>query len=290
MEPTPPIPKLHWFGNVLVRLLFFLFVGFCFLVFRAHPLGELGHRSIESVHLGELMQARYRSGSNPPGGLLPEGLPDIYAYAAYLAQFGNATDVDLWFSKRDPVLWPKNLMPDAILLPNQNIPAAAIASHFQGAPLAWAVALLPDIANVPQTTPMIWTRGLQSDGTWRKDSPAGALGGHVGFVAGNAKFYHEINGQLFKFGTQQPTNNILEALPPGTRVSEYTPTSDDLLRSQHLVFINKVLSVASWLGALLLTVSCAAIATLFRNKTWRRVLCSIIGVVCSVWFWFSLAS
>jgi hypothetical protein len=76
------------------------------------------------------------------------------------------------------------------------------------------------------TTPLAWSRGLQPDGSWSKRLGLyGDWGGHIVFANGSLMtFIGSINGKLKKFGTSQPTSDIREALPPGTRISEFKPT------------------------------------------------------------------
>ena len=65
---------------------------------------------------------------------------------------------------------------------------------------------------------------MKPDGTWADDSPSGNWGGYVFFADGHViNFKDSINGRLVKWGTKIPTSNILEALPPGTRILEYKP-------------------------------------------------------------------
>jgi hypothetical protein len=74
-------------------------------------------------------------------------------------------------------------------------------------------------------TPIIWTRGLRPDETWAKEiGPYGDRGGFVAFRNGEiVRFVGGISGKLVKFVTNGPTSNILKALPPGVRISEFTP-------------------------------------------------------------------
>lgn len=84
--------------------------------------------------------------------------------------------------------------------------------------------MTPPHPKLPPTTPLAWTRGLQPDGTWSKTlAPYGNRGGLIVFAGGNLEKYSKINGKLMKFGTTQPTSDIREALPPGTRILESKP-------------------------------------------------------------------
>jgi prepilin-type processing-associated H-X9-DG protein len=48
-------------------------------------------------------------------------------------------------------------------------------------------------ANDPtSTTPLIWTRGLSTDGTWGIDTPW-KRGGHIAYLDGHVQFYDELD-------------------------------------------------------------------------------------------------
>lgn len=162
-----------------------------------------------------------------PDGLFSANLPDVYAVAAQIARAG-LNDPKLWLSKEDAANPFPADPPNSILDPDSASDGTKpINPKFQGMPLAFAVALFPagtNLAKLPATTPLGWTRGLQPDGKWSKTlAPYGDWGGFVVFVGGNLERYQTIGGNLVKFGTTQPTSDIREALPPGTRIGDSTP-------------------------------------------------------------------
>ena len=78
-------------------------------------------------------------------------------------------------------------------------------------------------ANADGSTPLIWTKGLQTDGTWSADpednSPWGNSGGHVLFAAGNVEFYSELEDNAFRvIATGEGTKNIEEVFGDETRI------------------------------------------------------------------------
>ncbi len=191
-------------------------------------------RNVEAINLRSIGQAMLTEESVHPGTLTAGDLSDVYALAARLARYGDMTDPKLWFSRLDPML-PQEL-PASILDPAQDKASATLRPQFQGAPLAFAVALFPagtNFAKLPPTTPLAWTRGLRPDGMWRDDSPYGDWGGHIVFVNGTTQtFPRGIKRKLTAFGTAKLTDSILETLPPGTRVSEYIPPPGSPLASK----------------------------------------------------------
>ena len=168
--------------------------------------------------------------SDSTSGTLPsEDAADVYEVAARLMRVGAQNDSSLWFSFADSTYPRPTDIPD-ILDPDYTGPkkTAPINPKFKAAPLAVAVAIYPTGVgklSLPSTVPLAWTRGLQPDGTWSKTlAPYGDWGGYVVFLGGNVTtFKGGIKGGLVKFGTNEPTSNILEALPPGSRISEFVP-------------------------------------------------------------------
>ncbi len=177
-------------------------------------------RAVDRSNLFSIGNKRISYETEHSNGMPPEALTDVYAYAAELARSGVLSSPQFWFSRIDPAMRTIDFEDlHSIINPATKL----INPKFQGAPLAFAVALLPKVSDLPPTTPIAWTRGLQPDGTWRKDSPYGGDDGAVVFAAGNVQQCAKTAGPFVKWGTHEPTSNILEALPPGTRIGEYVP-------------------------------------------------------------------
>jgi hypothetical protein len=72
----------------------------------------------------------------------------------------------------------------------------------------------------PATTPVIYTRGLQTNGLWSETSGVyKATGGYIAFLGGNIAFYPDTNNPS-PFVSNNPTststtrpNNIRQAVP-----------------------------------------------------------------------------
>lgn len=154
---------------------------------------------------------------------------DIWDDARMLAEGAGLDEAYLWQSLVDPAsasYYDKKLK---VLLPQKDGRSRELNPAFRQIKPAFAVALGQMHSNLPSTTPVAWTRGLQADGTWAKHSPYGERGGHIVFIGGNVVRYLNLTddgGQLIRpDGTK--TANILEALPRGCRVSEYIPTATE---------------------------------------------------------------
>ncbi len=151
---------------------------------------------------------------------------DIWDDARMLAESVGLEEGNLWQSRVDPASAASYDPKIKILLPKKEGQPRELNPAFRQIKPAFAVALGKMHTGRPSTTPVAWTRGLQPDGTWAKHSPYGERGGHIVFLGGNIAFYRNLTddgGQLIRpDGTK--TANILEALPLGCRISEYTPT------------------------------------------------------------------
>jgi hypothetical protein len=181
---------------------------------------------VDGISLRTIGNAELVHEQNYPGALTSDAVPDIYAFAAQLARDGQLVEPKTWFSKFDEGFNLSSKFPSTIVDPAAAGAVAPINPKFQGTPLAFAVALFPKgthVSTLPSTVPLAWTRGLQTDGTWRKDSPYGGVGGFVFFLGNNLTYFKgstASNGGLTTLKGQS-TTNILETLPPGTRISEF---------------------------------------------------------------------
>lgn len=138
-------------------------------------------------------------------------------YAAALARDAGLTDPSIWIVE-DKSLRKTHPIEGSLLAPDRTAPSPG----FLRAPLGFTVVTRGLHANLPSTTPVAWTRGLQPDGTWSKDSPYGGEGGHIAFLGGNVSFYKTLaTSPLTRFDDPQATTtDIRQALPPGALIAE----------------------------------------------------------------------
>ncbi|EIP98064.1 hypothetical protein OpiT1DRAFT_02514 [Opitutaceae bacterium TAV1] len=155
---------------------------------------------------------------------------NLHDYAALLAHGGGLNDAAIWSSDADPAN-PGNHTLSTVMEQHRRLDSNGIpvmTSSFKALKPTFAVPLGELHVLMPSTTPIGWTRGLQPDGTWSADSPYGTQGGHIVFLGGNVQFFRNLTdggGQLVRFSDGARTANILEALPPGTTIGEYIPTT-----------------------------------------------------------------
>lgn len=151
---------------------------------------------------------------------------NIWDYAGQLAESAGLESSNIWRSPMDPSQENKqNNFP--VLLPERSSQSSRLSPAFLQIKPCFAIPVAELTTRMPSTTPIIWTRGLRQDGTWAEHSPYGSDGGHITFLGGNTAYYRNLSdegGQLARFDGKGTTANILDALPPGAHISEYTPT------------------------------------------------------------------
>jgi hypothetical protein len=180
-------------------------------------------RSVDASNIRQLGQACIIYASQHDDNLPPAS--DVWDYARIIAEEVGINDYSFWLSKNDPAADEFNGAPKEIL--SAGAKPRPLNPKFRKLKPSIAVALGRLNTRMPSTTPILWTRGLQPDGTWSDHSPYGKNGGWIIFLGGNVGFYTSLaagKGDLMRFDGKGPTANILEALPPGTRISEYIPT------------------------------------------------------------------
>jgi hypothetical protein len=139
-----------------------------------------------------------------------------------VARDGGLNDATIWVVGADPGAAEQIGRLSTVLTEDRS----GLEPAFKKLKPSWAVALGEIAVNSPATTPIAWTRGLQPDGTWAAHSPYGTEGGHVVFLGGNVTFYRNAkNAFIARDGTM--TSNVLDALPEGARIAEYTPTEQE---------------------------------------------------------------
>lgn len=155
-----------------------------------------------------------------------KAVTDIYGWARTLAAEAGLNDAALYFVDVDPLTAGSDL-PRVIVRNDPNTGAVSVDPKWTNSPVSYeAAAGLSPLAPVT-TTPVIWTRGLRSDGTWAPDSPWEGRGGHIGFLDGHVEFFRNL-GQgdesvLINYSDKSPTNNIEEAINKNTGATIVKP-------------------------------------------------------------------
>lgn len=111
-------------------------------------------------------------------------------WAGVLAKGTGLNDPNFYISKSDP------LLPATIPLTILNEAKTALDNTFSDASTELSVELVAGLRlSDPSTTPVIFTRGLQTAGTWNSDTGTyKSDGGYIGFLGGNVSFYKDVTG------------------------------------------------------------------------------------------------
>lgn len=138
-------------------------------------------------------------------------LSNTAGVAQFLAKQSELTDASIWIIGSDPAVAAYGAELPAIVGYRDDSNAFKTATEWkQSVPVGYDFAVGVG-GNAPtSTTPLLWTRALESSGTWGKDSPWG-LGGHIAFLDGHVQFYTELgteDGQLVNPSNGSLTVNI----------------------------------------------------------------------------------
>ena len=208
--------------------LFFTGIGLILALFVSAPCSmgkvrETAARSVAASDLRQIGQASLIYASEHQDKLPGTVAIDVWDYARLAALHGGLNDATAWASSYDPAVQEQEGKLSTVLTKDR----AGLDPEFRKLKPTWAVALGEIHANSPATTPIAWTRGLQPDGTWAAHSPNGTEGGHIVFLGGNVAFYRNTRDAFTRFDGQGMSSDIRDALPPGTRISQYEPTTEE---------------------------------------------------------------
>lgn len=141
---------------------------------------------------------------------------DIHAFATALAKDGGLDDATIWIVSTERGTSHATRV-STVLTPDRT----ATAPTFAAIRPSFAAVVRGLRIDLPPQTPIAWTRGLQPDGTWSKDSPYGGDGGHIVFLGGNVTFYRKLTlkDSPFLDHDGRPTVDLRASLPPDARIA-----------------------------------------------------------------------
>ncbi|MBN1404809.1 MAG: type II secretion system protein [Opitutales bacterium] len=185
----------------------------------------------ENLRQIALAYSTYTSQSGVPRTL---SATTIYDWALALAKDGGINEASLYYNGDDPLVSSSSKTHPAVVAFNDGSGNWTINPDFDGFPLSICVVSgLAPAAN-PSTTPVAWSRGLQTDGTWAGPSDASQSawdgeGGHVAYLDGHVVWYSDLkgedgNGVLVDYITKRPTANINDAINSTATVLSYAAT------------------------------------------------------------------
>jgi hypothetical protein len=129
------------------------------------------------------------------------------------------TDPTFYFAKNDPLF--NGAYPDAIIAKTDATRRTLDPTFTANAALSWEFVGGLRMGD-PATTPIAFTRGLTSAGTW--DSAKGVYrdtGGYVAYLGGNVVFHPDMTQKFVSNSSGRLTSNILESLPLGAPAKVY---------------------------------------------------------------------
>jgi prepilin-type N-terminal cleavage/methylation domain-containing protein len=167
------------------------------------------------------------AGTPPRVNLFGSADATIHEFAAALAISGSLNDTGVWVSAADDAT--------NLATPGQPVVVSgtgALTSAFDDKNVS--VTVIAGLRNtMPPTTPVAFSRGLTSVGTWDEApvSVYGTAGGVVGYLGGNVAFFETMEDRFTRFadgGSGSPaggaTSDFKEAIP-GTAIELQTTVS-----------------------------------------------------------------
>jgi len=133
-------------------------------------------------------------------------------WAQVLADFADVNEAPVYFVDSAQDVAGIATIPQVILAGDPLETTAAWDSAISAISYQMALNIPPNGGN---TNPIIWTKGLQTDGTWSSnldDSPWGDAGGHIGFADGSVRWFDDTVNQLIDPDDGTPISNIQDAV------------------------------------------------------------------------------
>lgn len=162
-----------------------------------------------------------------------DAAPSVQDWALVLARRQGLNDARLYRVAADPKLRSSAGEPRWVGRPQEK-GDWQLNPEFAAQPVSIVVATGVRPSAHPPSTPVLWTRGLRSDGRWSaldEEDPGvfGSRGGFIGFLDGRVEFFEDLSldgGLLKDFQTGLPTADIRRALPPGATILPESSSSE----------------------------------------------------------------
>jgi len=187
---------------------------------------EKAQRAVDANNLREIVKAAmiYAADNNDrlpdPAALVAagtvSGASNVYLWPAVLAKNNILTDPTFYFAKNDPHF--DGTYPVGVVDP-ASTGRKVVDTAFAGAALSWEFVGGLRMGD-PATTPVAYTRGLQSaDGLW--DNSSGVYkdsGGFVAYLGGNVVFQSTAEGLFTSSTTGRKVSNVRNAIPVTAKI------------------------------------------------------------------------
>jgi prepilin-type N-terminal cleavage/methylation domain-containing protein len=149
-----------------------------------------------------------------------ETVRNIKLFAMLMAQEGLLNDAHSYIFPSDSLAKSKNTVQKDMIVHADGVTYADCWSSDADSE-GFSINIVLGLSNNCQsnTTPIAFTRGLKSDGTWDETSGVfGKKGGFVAFLDGRVKWFDNVTGKLMKADMTDTTSNLREAIPAGATI------------------------------------------------------------------------
>ena len=165
-------------------------------------------RSSDASNLRQLAMATIAY-INEAGATKSASFVDMNSWAMALAKSGNFNEAALFLATGDPALTgtlPTKIFTTITTTTDSTTNSTdTIDTTFAASNLGVAAAKTLNLNSSAASTPVVWTRGLQADGTWSATSPYGTKGGYVAFLDGHVTFYSKVPTDTISIPTSDNT-------------------------------------------------------------------------------------
>ncbi len=184
---------------------------------------ETAQRTVDANNLREIVKAAaiYAADNNDrlpdPAAIAAATNPSVtggqgaFLWAGILAQRGILTDPAFYFAKNDPAF--NGVLPDAIVSPADH---GVLDSTFTtNRVLSFEFVGGLKMGDAP-TTPVAFTRGLLTNGTWSAANGVyRSAGGHVAFLGGSVQYFPNLTdaANQLTLNNGRKGSSVLQALP-----------------------------------------------------------------------------
>jgi prepilin-type N-terminal cleavage/methylation domain-containing protein len=159
--------------------------------------------------------------------------PRSLLWPGIIARNGILTDPKIYFSKLDP-FYPATL-PISII--NSTLASTAAKTSLDSTFTAGGISPSYEFVgglktSDPASTPVAYTRGLQTGGTWSTTSGTYRdVGGYIGFLSGNVEFYGNTSSPAVftSNNSGRRVANIQQGIPTTARLWGVPPTGTTIL-------------------------------------------------------------
>lgn len=154
---------------------------------------------------------------------------DLGDWMARLAAETGVREAELYIFKEDPLVsLQTESIPPVLVQPAGNGSWEEI-DGFENWPIGITVVSGLNLDANPSTTPIAWTRGLDSTGSWQNHGSVrpgvyGSEGGFIVFLDGHVEFFKNLTqdgGQLIHYLDGTRTSDIREAVSPGAKAFDF---------------------------------------------------------------------